>query len=260
MAVAAFDAMVRRRDELIALRDARPSCPELTERPWSRATAHARHLRSLDTVTSRYRQAHRRCEAWIANIEGYSWFVGAPRLDLVLLAIAQLRFRGHHFAYRLVAKNRPSIEGNARTGVLDSPHRGLLWRRWRVEDGLPDDRIAVRWRQVTGAWARGAAPARRSLVFPAYREWGSKSRPVIADYWDGTVEQTLAKLERLLEAWWDAEGLRFRTLLSPDEVARFLDRDTPLGEWLHRLGQQSRADLKRARARQPSRSARSAPA
>jgi hypothetical protein len=189
----------------------------------------------------------------MSNVEGFAWFVGAPSIDLVLESIEQLDLRGSVFADRLAAVATVARVGNGRTGVLESPHRNLLWRRWRIEEDLPDDRIAVRWRVMTTAWATGATPAREAWVYPAYREWATGHEPAAADHWDATVEQALAKLEYLLESWWDAQGMRFRGRVLPE------DRDPLLGTELRRSllerRRRTRKDLARARALTSSRSA-----
>lgn len=188
-------------------------------------------------------------------MEGFAWFVGAPSLDLVLESIEQLGLRGSIFVDRLAAVATLPRVGNARTGVLESPHRTLLWRRWRIDETLPDDRIAVRWRVVTNAWTRGAAPARKATVYPAYREWASGRQPAATDLWDATVEQALAKLERLLESWWDAQGMHFRGLIpTPDQDPL---HGTELGDLLSERRGRAGSDRALARARTPSRSAMS---
>ena len=254
VARAAFDALRRRRRELVALRRMRPNCSELAEPPWSQARAHVASLRQrVPTWSPSYRAAHAACEAWICDVEGLAWFVGAPSIDLILESISQLDLRGSIFFDRLAPVATPARISNARTGVLESPHRSLLWRRWRIEEGLPDDRIAVRWLVMTTAWARGAAPARKALVYPAYREWATGHRPVAADLWDATVQHALAKLERLLESWWDAQKMRFRGFI-PAAVRDPL-RETELDRWLSECRRRVRSDRARARALTPSRSA-----
>ena len=191
------------------------------------------------------------------NVEGFAWFVGAPSIDLVLESIEQLDLRGSVFADRLAAVATVARVGNGRAGVLESPHRSLLWRRWRIEEDLPDDRITIRWRLMTAAWTRGATPARKAWVYPAYREWATGHQPREADLWDTTVEQALAKLEYLLESWWDAQGMRFRGCVPPE------DRDPLLGTELRQSllerRRRTRKDLARARALTPSRSASGMP-
>jgi hypothetical protein len=199
-----------------------------------------------------YRARHAACEAWMCNVEGFAWFVGAPSIDLVLESIRQLEFGRSVFVDRLAPVATPPRTGNARTGVVESPHRSLFWRRWRIEEDLPDDRIAVRWRVVTTAWARGAAPARKASIYPAYREWVTGHRPIAADLWDATVEQALAKLEGLLESWWDAQGMAFRGLVPNADQDPL--KDTELGRWLSECRRRDRDDRARARARTPSRS------
>ena len=189
----------------------------------------------------------------MCNWVGLAWFVGAPSIDLVLESIEQLELRGSIFKDRLAAAATMARVGNARTGILESPHRNLLWRSWRIEEDLPDDRIAVRWRVMTTAWAKGAAPARRARVYPAYKEWATGHQPAAADHWDATVEQALAKLELLLKSWWDAQGMRFRGRV-PSE-----DRDpllrTELRRSLLERRRRTTEDLARARVLTPSRSA-----
>ncbi len=254
VARAAFDVLWRRRRELLDLRRQRPPCRELAERPWIRARAHVASLRPPVTAWSpSYRARHAACEAWICNIEGFAWLVGAPSIDLVLESIEQLGLGRSVFFDRLARDATPPRMGNARTGVLESPHRSLLWRRWRIDEGLPDDRIAVRWRIVTTAWASGAAPARKAWVYPAHREWATGHQPAATDLWDATVEQALAKLERLLESWWDAQGMRFRGLIPVADQAPL--HETELGRWLSEHGKRVQGDRRRDRARTPSRSA-----
>jgi len=143
----------------------------------------------LAEVLARQR-ADEQCRDWLRTVveqllvslggdpERYS---SDPSLELALECIEQAAtraewggpFRPYALFHRLKTAEGAPRHGNARSGVIDAPHRDVLLYAWQHERRTAGE-IAKRWAELTRSWDLGAQPCRAAEEWPAYREWAAR--------------------------------------------------------------------------------------
>jgi hypothetical protein len=134
--------------------------------------------------------ADEQCRKWLRTVvEQLLVSLGAdpelyasdPFLELALECIEQAAnraelggsFRPYVMIHRLKAAEGAPRHGNARSGVIDAPHRDVLLYAWQHERRTASE-IAKRWAELAGSWDLGVQPCRDDEEWPAYHEWAAR--------------------------------------------------------------------------------------